>query len=45
MAVRLPEELKRWLKMQAAVEGTTVQALVREAISKLMNEKEGRKDD
>ncbi len=44
MAVRLPEEMKRWLKMQAAAEGTTVQALVKEAISILMAEKEGRRD-
>jgi len=37
---RLPEELHRWLKVQAAKEGTTVQALIQEAVELLKKQRE-----
>ncbi len=36
LAVRVPEDMRRAIKAMAAQEGTTVQILVREAISDLL---------
>lgn len=41
VGVRLPETLARSLKVEAARRGTTVQALVEEAVRTLLARKEG----